>query len=64
MKCTSFLAADLFVCQNLNYNKLEWSFQKNRVRKLKSLVPRECQLSGTMLVFVDEVAKIMLQFAL
>ena len=63
IKCTAFYAADVFGCQSLNYNKLE-QFPKSKVQELKSLVPRECQLSGTVLVFVGEVAKIMLQCAL
>lgn len=33
-------------------------------QKLQSLVPKDCQLSGTVLVFAGEIAKIMLQFAL
>lgn len=63
MKCAAFLAADLFGCQNPNYNKLE-QFPKTRAQTLKSLVPKECHLSGTLLVFAGEIAKIMLQFAL
>lgn len=62
-KCATFLAADLFCCQSLNFNKLEQRFQ-NTVQKLKSLVPKKCQLSGVVLVFAGEVAKTMLQFAL
>lgn len=39
-------------------------FPKTRVPKWKSLVPRECHLSGTALVFAGEVAKLPVQFAL
>lgn len=39
-------------------------FPKSRVQKLKSLVPKECHFSGTVLIFAGEVAKIVLEFAL
>jgi len=39
-------------------------FPKSRMQKLKSLVPKECHFSGTVLVFAGEVAKIRLEFAL
>lgn len=40
MKCATFFAADLFGCQNLNYNKPEQNFQKLGCRNWNLCCPR------------------------